>query len=87
MRTKDKSAKQIIAQFERIRQTYFNELHNPSNYKDKAEFNMATASAITRRYLSNIAGYFGMPYGFDTWREIGNNNVSSEIYKRYGNNV
>lgn len=80
MRTKTKTANQIIAQFDRIRQTYFNELCKHSDYKRKARLNMETASAITRRYLSNIARYFGMPYGVETWKEKGNNNVSPEIY-------
>lgn len=75
-----KSANQLISQFGNIRDEYFRNLNADSTYKLKSRANMEKASKILARYLSNISNHFGMAYGFDTWKIIGDKQISKEIY-------
>lgn len=37
---------------------------------------------ISRRYLHNIARYYGEPYGSVTWQKIGDNPLPAAIYAK-----
>lgn len=77
-----KTANQIIEQFNGIRKVYFKHLQGNTSYKNKARANMERASRITNRYLHNIANYFNMAVSLDTWKEIGDIKMKSNIYTR-----
>ena len=79
---KRKTANQIIAQFQGIREEYFKHLQGNTSYKNKARANMEKASKATSRYLHNIAKHFNKAVGFNTWKEIGDYKINATIYTR-----
>ena len=76
-----KTANQIINQFTGIRKEYFKHLNQNTPYKNRARANMERASKITARYLHNIAGHFDKKVGLDTWKEIGDTQLTQNIYR------
>lgn len=71
---KQKTANEIILQAKRM----FKELR-PG--KDSRKIHLI--AEICRKYLHNIARYYGMRYGTKTWQKIGNNEINYEIYSKH----